>query len=127
MSRRSGTPRLLREINDRTALGLLLEHGSMTRPQLVAATGMSKPTASEVLNRLVAAGLVTQTGTVSGGRGPSAQLYAVDPAAGFVVGVDVTPTGVVAAVVDVTGRTVATASSSVDMRDEPDPAPMTSR
>lgn len=119
---RTGTPRLLREINDRTALGLLLEHGSMTRPQLVAATGMSKPTASEVLNRLVAAGLVTQTGTVSGARGPSAQVYAVDPAAGSVIGVDLTPTGVVAAVADLTGHTLATASSAVDMREELDPA-----
>jgi predicted NBD/HSP70 family sugar kinase len=113
---------LLREINDRAALGLLLAHGSMTRPQLVAATGLSKPTASEVLNRLVAAGLVTQTGTVSGARGPSAQVYEVDPAAGFVVGADVTPTGVVAAVADVTGRTVATVTAGVDLRADEDPA-----
>src|SRR5215218_10835802 len=94
----------------------------MTRPQLVAATGLSKPTASEVLNRLMESGLVSQTGTVSGGRGPSAQVYEVNPDAGFVIGVDVTPTRVVAAVADVTGRTVATGSTSLDMRDERDPA-----
>jgi len=94
----------------------------MTRPQLVAATGLSKPTASEVLNRLMESGLVSQTGTVSGGRGPSAQVYEVNPDAGFVIGVDVTPTRVVAAVADVTGRTVATGSTSLDLRDERDPA-----
>jgi predicted NBD/HSP70 family sugar kinase len=113
---------LLREINDRAALNLLLTHGSMTRPQLVAATGFSKPTASEVLNRLVVSGLVAQTGTVSGGRGPSAQVYMINPSAGFVIGVDVTPTDVVAAVVDVSGQTLTTASRSVDMRDERAPA-----
>ena len=117
-----GTPRLLREINDRAALDLLLAHGSMTRAQLVAATGLSKPTASQLLERLRTAGLVTPRGTTSGGRGPSAQVYGIDGSAGFVVGVDVAPHHVDAAVADIGGTSLATETVSEDMRRSPDPA-----
>ena len=87
MAQRPGTPRLLREINDRTALELLLHHGAMTRGQLVERTGLSKPTASQLLARLEALGLVTVTGTAAGARGPSAQVYAIEPTAGYAMGV----------------------------------------
>jgi len=60
--RQPGTPRLLRAINDRSALELLLEHGPLTRPQLGALTGLSKPTASQLLGRLETRGLVHAVG-----------------------------------------------------------------
>ena len=101
-----GTPRLLRTINDRSALELLLEHGPLTRTRLGALTGLSKPTASQLIDRLVAADLVVAAGTASGGPGPSAQLYAVNPAAGYAGGLDVTHTRVTAAVADLTGHVV---------------------
>lgn len=127
MARGPGTPRLLREINDRAALDLLLMHGSMTRAQLVAATGLSKPTASQLLERLQTAGLVAPRGTVSGGRGPSAQAYGIDGMAGFVVGVDVAPHHVVATVADIAGTQLATVSATEDMRRSPDPAAAVAR
>ena len=46
MMARPGTPRLLREINDRAALELLLAEGLFTRSQLGERTGLSKVTAS---------------------------------------------------------------------------------
>jgi predicted NBD/HSP70 family sugar kinase len=113
---------LLREINDRSALDLLVQRGSMTRTQLVAATGLSKPTASQLLGRLESAGLVVRTGTTSGGRGPSAQVYEIDGSAGSAIGVDVAPTSIVAAVADLTGRVLATASTEADMSRSADPA-----
>jgi predicted NBD/HSP70 family sugar kinase len=122
VSRRPGTPRLLREINDRSALDLLIRHGSLTRTQLVAATGLSKPTASQLLARLQAAGLVALAGTSSGGRGPSAEVYEIDPSAGSVVGVDVAPRRIVAAVADIRGEVIAESSSAADMRRSADPA-----
>jgi predicted NBD/HSP70 family sugar kinase len=127
VARGPGTPRLLREINDRAALDLLLTHGSMTRAQLVAATGLSKPTASQLLERLQAAGLVTPRGTVTGGRGPSAQAYGIDGRAGFVVGVDVAPHQVVAAVADIAGAPLATVSTTEDMRRSAEPAAAVAR
>ncbi|MEV0220262.1 ROK family transcriptional regulator [Streptomyces sp. NPDC050704] len=101
-----GTPRVLRAMNDRAALDLLLEHGPLSRTRIGKLTGLSKPTASQLLARLETAGLVLATGTSEGRPGPSAQLYAVNPAAARVAGLDVTPTGIRAAVADITGRTV---------------------
>ncbi|MEV6961232.1 ROK family transcriptional regulator [Streptomyces sp. NPDC051207] len=101
-----GTPRLLRAMNDRAALDLLLEHGPLSRTRLGKLTGLSKPTASQLLARLQAAGLVLASGTSEGRPGPGAQLYEVNPAAAYAAGLDVTPGRIVAAVADLTGRTV---------------------
>jgi len=95
---------LLRGINDRAALELLLTHGPLARGRLGALTGLSKPTASQLLTRLEDAGLVVATGVSEGGPGPAARLYEVNPAAAYVAGLDVTPSRIVAAVADITGR-----------------------
>ncbi|MFP8963721.1 ROK family protein [Streptomyces nanhaiensis] len=101
-----GTPRVLRAMNDRAALELLLAHGSLSRSRIGRLTGLSKPTASQLLARLEAAGLVRVTGASRGRPGPNAQLYSLDPAAAHVAGLDVTATRIRAAVADITGRTV---------------------
>ncbi|MGW2558929.1 ROK family transcriptional regulator [Streptomyces sp. NPDC001514] len=101
-----GTPRVLRAMNDRAALDLLLEHGPLSRTRIGKLTGLSKPTASQLLARLEAAGLVVATGTTEGRPGPNAQLYAVNARAAFAGGLDVTPQRIRAAVADITGATV---------------------
>ncbi|MEV6399013.1 ROK family transcriptional regulator [Streptomyces sp. NPDC051907] len=93
-------------MNDRAALDLLLAHGPLSRTRIGKLTGLSKPTASQLLARLEAAGLVVATGTTEGRPGPNAQLYAVNARAAFVAGLDVTPRRIRAAVADVTGATV---------------------
>ncbi|MET8625314.1 ROK family transcriptional regulator [Kitasatospora sp. NPDC004669] len=102
----AGTPSLLRAINDRAALELLLENGPLSRTQIGTLTGLSKPTASQLLARLEAAGLVLPVGTTEGGPGPNAQLYQVNPAAGYVAGLDVTNSGIRVAIADITGTTL---------------------
>ncbi|MYQ75553.1 MULTISPECIES: ROK family transcriptional regulator [unclassified Streptomyces] len=101
-----GTPSVLRAMNDRAALDLLLEHGPLSRTRIGKLTGLSKPTASQLLARLEAAGLVVATGTAAGRPGPNAQLYAVNASAAHVAGLDVNAHRIVAAVADVTGETV---------------------
>jgi predicted NBD/HSP70 family sugar kinase len=93
-------------MNDRAALDLLLEYGPLSRTRLGELTGLSKPTASQLLTRLERAGLVVATGVTEGGPGRNAQLYAVNPVSAYVAALDVTPTRIVAAVADVTGRVV---------------------
>jgi predicted NBD/HSP70 family sugar kinase len=117
---RPGTPRMLRGINDRAALDLLLEHGPLSRTRLGELTGLSKPTASQLLSRLEAAGLVVASGSSRGGPGPRAQLYAVNPRAGHVAALDVTPTRIVAAVADITGRIVGEHELRTPRRPGPD-------
>ncbi|MFF4494184.1 ROK family transcriptional regulator [Streptomyces sp. NPDC001546] len=101
-----GTPSLLRAMNDRAALELLLTHGPLSRTRIGQLTGLSKPTASQLLARLEAAGLVEATGTDEGRPGPNAQLYALNARAAHVGGLDVTPGRVLAAVADLTGAVV---------------------
>jgi predicted NBD/HSP70 family sugar kinase len=104
MERRPGTPSLLRELNDRAALELLLAGGPMTRAQLGEHTGLSKVTASQLLARLEERGLVRVAGEQAGGRGPNAALYGVVPSAAYVAGLHVELGEVSAGVADVTGR-----------------------
>jgi len=106
MDRRPGTPRLLRELNDRAALELLLTNGPMTRAQLGEHTGLSKVTASQLLSRLEDRGLVAVAGEQAGGRGPNAAVYAVVPSSAYVAGLHVELDEVSAGVADVTGRVV---------------------
>lgn len=101
-----GTPSLLRALNDRAALELLLTHGPLSRTRIGHLTGLSKPTASQLLARLEAAGLVVATGTATGRPGPNAQLYAVNAQAAHVAGLDVTPGRILAAVADLTGEVI---------------------
>ncbi|MCK7626805.1 ROK family protein [Streptomyces sp. RS10V-4] len=91
-------------MNDRAALDLLVSQGPLTRTQIGELTGLSKPTASQLLARLAAAGLVRTTGSVTGRPGPSAQLYEINPAAGYVAALAVDQGGITAAVADITGR-----------------------
>jgi predicted NBD/HSP70 family sugar kinase len=115
-----GTPSLLRGINDRAALELLLSHGPLSRTRLGELTGLSKPTAAQLLTRLAEAGLVITSGNTHGGPGPRAQLYAVNPDAAHVAGLDVTPTRILAAVADVTGRVVGDFELRTPRRPGPD-------
>ncbi|KUJ69289.1 ROK family transcriptional regulator [Streptomyces albus subsp. albus] len=101
-----GTPRVLRAMNDRAALELLVAHGPLTRTRLGELTGLSKPTASQLLARLETAGLVRATGTATGRPGPNARLYEINPAAAHVAALAVDQEGVTAAVADITGRTL---------------------
>src|SRR5437763_9145874 len=62
----TATPRTLRAINDAAALELLLQHGALSRAQLAEMTGLSKPTAAQLLTRLAEEGLVVERGESSG-------------------------------------------------------------
>ncbi|WP_433224988.1 ROK family transcriptional regulator [Microtetraspora malaysiensis] len=102
-----GTPSLLRAINDRAALMVLLDRGPLTRPELGALTGLSKPTASQLLARLQEAGLVVLDGIREGLPGRTAELYRINAAAAHVAALDVTPARIAVAVADITGTVVA--------------------
>ncbi|MEU4397454.1 ROK family transcriptional regulator [Micromonospora orduensis] len=118
-TRLPGTPRLLRALNDRAALELLLERGPLTRARLGELTGLSKVTASQLVERLEERGLVSRVGEQAGGRGPNAQLYAVRPSSAHVVGVDVGPDRVVAACADITGAVIGRVEQSTRDTDDP--------
>jgi predicted NBD/HSP70 family sugar kinase len=103
----AGTPSLLRAINARTILELVQHSGPISRAQVARDSGLSKPTVSLGLAALLEAGLVREVGRSSGGRGPTAVLYELNPEAGWVAGIDVGRYWVRAALVDIAGNIVA--------------------
>ncbi|MFI6601149.1 ROK family protein [Nonomuraea sp. NPDC050536] len=106
MSGSPGTPRLLRRLNDRAALELLLTQGPLTRAELGELTGLSKVTAGQLLARLEERGLVEVAGERAGGRGPHAALYTVVPSSAYVAGLEVLPDSLTVGVADITGKIV---------------------
>ena len=102
-----GTPSLLRAINERTVLDLIHRQGPISRAQAARVTGLSKPTVSLALTGLLDARLVREVGRSRGERGPSALLYELNPAAGWVVGIDVGRKWARAAIADIAGTILA--------------------
>jgi len=94
-------------MNERSILELIRRHGPTSRAQVARESGLSKPTVSLALAGLLEAGLVRDVGRSSGGKGPGALLYELNPAAGRVVGIDVGRLWVRAAIADIAGNVVA--------------------
>lgn len=107
---------LLRALTDEHVLRALMREHRLTRAELAAATGISKPTAGESVRRLVAAGLVADTGqrTVGGrGRGRVGSYYGLAEDVGVALAVSIAPEGIVAECVDPYGAVVARAEEAI--------------
>ncbi|WP_199043346.1 ROK family transcriptional regulator, partial [Glycomyces salinus] len=114
----SGSARPLRTVNDRAALHHLLENGSLTRVELRELTGLAKPTASQVMRRLIDSGLAVTVGrTTAKHVGPKAEVYAVNVDYAFAGSATLRePHGITVAVADLAGHKRATAAKKVDFR-----------
>ncbi|MEA2551196.1 MAG: hypothetical protein QOE25_965 [Actinomycetota bacterium] len=94
-------------MNERTVLEYIRERGPVSRAQLSRDSGLSKPTVSQALTALTDADLVREAGRTSGGKGPTAILYELNPGAGWVIGLDVGAARVRGAIANLTGEIVA--------------------
>jgi predicted NBD/HSP70 family sugar kinase len=105
LTQQAGSSRLLREINESAALSLLLDRGPLTRGDLRELTGLAKPTTSDVMRRLQEAGLVRVVGRTSGGPGPNADIYDVNPDAAYAAAISLQEkdSSLVTAICDLTG------------------------
>nr|WP_255426658.1 ROK family protein [Pseudonocardia sp. C8] len=104
---------LVRSLTDEHVLRALMEHRRLTRAELAARTGISKPTVSESVRRLCAAGLVADTGERTTGRGRAGSYYALAGDAGCALVVSVAPDGVVVEALDAYGDVVGRAAEDV--------------
>ena len=113
---------LVRSLTDEHVLRTLMRHRRLTRAELAAETGISKPTAGESVRRLTEAGLVADTGerTAGGrGRGRVGSYYALADAGAALV-VSIAPEGIVAERVDAYGDTVSRAEQGIGRPARPD-------
>jgi predicted NBD/HSP70 family sugar kinase len=93
-----------------------MQHRRLTRAELAAETGISKPTVGESVRRLTEAGLVVDTGqrTPGGrGRGRVGSYYALADDIGTALAVSIAPEGIVAECVDAYGDTVSRAAKKI--------------
>jgi len=103
-------------MNGRTVLELIAADGPISRAQIARITGMSKPTASVTLSRLLQSGIVHEAGHTSGRKGPAAVLYALNTRAGGVVAVDLARNRIRLAVADLAGDVRARAEEPTRVR-----------
>ena len=107
---------LLRSLTDEHVLRALMRQPRLTRAELAAATGISKPTVGESVRRLVALGLVADTGdrTPGGrGRGRVGTYYALAPGVGVALAISIAPEGVTAECVSAYGEVVSRAEEPI--------------
>jgi predicted NBD/HSP70 family sugar kinase len=105
---------MLRSLTDGRVLRALMRHRRLTRAELAARTGISKPTISESVRRLAVAGLVADTGERTTGRGRVGSYYGLAPDVGSALVVSVAPEGVVAETVDPHGDVLGRAAEHVE-------------
>jgi predicted NBD/HSP70 family sugar kinase len=97
---------LLREFGEQAVLETIFRKGPVTRPEIAAATNLSKPTVSAAVSRLEQEGLVRAAGTRAGQRGRKPVAYAVSSRAGLVVGGDIGGSNVRVAAADLFGEPI---------------------
>lgn len=95
---------VLREATDRRLLEEVVTRGRVTRAELAATTGLSKPTVSEAVRRLTESGLLEAIGAQeTGRRGRVGTFYGLGPSAGRVLAIEVSQSGVRAWSADLSG------------------------
>ncbi len=97
---------LLREMTDKTVLEQVFSHVQVTRFELAAATGISKPTISESVRRLELAGLLESAGAMAGRRGRVPTYYKLAQRAGWALGLEVDQAGTRIRAVDLLGSVI---------------------
>lgn len=108
---------MLRRLTDRRVFEQLLDADSLTRTEIAARTGISKPTISESVRRLIDADLVVESGRQVGGRGRAGTFCRLRAEYTAALAISVGPDGVVVDTFDLKNRPIAHA-------DQPVPAPI---
>jgi predicted NBD/HSP70 family sugar kinase len=97
------TPPLLKDLNERTVLEAIRAAAPISRAEISRRVGISKPTVSQALQSLLAAGLVREAERSDGGPSYGATFFEAVPEAAFVLGLDLGARFVRGAVCDVRG------------------------
>ena len=98
---------LVRQVTDRHVIEQLLATDTLTRAELAARTGISKPTASESVRRLLDVEILEEAGRQLGKRGPAGTYYRLGSGLGVALAVSAGPDGVVVDSYDLRGQRLA--------------------
>jgi predicted NBD/HSP70 family sugar kinase len=123
----TGSPALLRQHNSALVLRAIRQGGSLSRPELAKATGLSQPTVNQISGLLLKRGYVREKPLKQGERparrGPRPPLLSFNATAGYVMGVDIAAGKIVILISDLAGRIIGEDSTTVARREmlRPDP------
>ncbi|TDC89545.1 ROK family transcriptional regulator [Saccharopolyspora aridisoli] len=104
---------LLRSMTDEHVLRAIMDSERLTRTEIAALTGISKPTISDSVRRLTKSGVLADTGERTTGRGRAGSYYSLAPESGAALVAEITPRGVRAEAVDAFGAVVAGARAAL--------------
>ncbi len=93
----------MRRANSQQIYDVIVADAPVSRVDIAAVTGLSKPTVLSVVDDLERQGLVRSSTPSTGAVGRAPAMYEPDPTAGFVVGVDLGGSKVCVAVADIDG------------------------
>jgi len=123
----TGSPALLRQHNSALILRAIRVGGSLSRPELARATGLSQPTVNEIAGLLVKSGYVRESALKPGDRparrGPRPPLLSFNASVGYVLGIDIAAGRIVILASDLAGRIIAEDRTAITRREmlRPDP------
>lgn len=101
-------PERARSHNKQLVLRAIRHVGTAGRAEIARASGLSTQAVSNIISDLLGEGLLIEQGVRSAGRGLPVQQYAIKPDGGYAFGVEVRPTAVFTALVDLVGTPVLT-------------------
>lgn len=108
LSVKGGTPGMVRIVNRTLIYELVRDAGPISRADLARITRLTRASVSEVVEELLAAGLLREKGVEASGRvGRAPTLLELEPRSGLVVGVDIGGTTVSAWAADLAGTPLA--------------------
>jgi len=117
---RNGRPEYLKELNTLIVLEMFRNQGAISRADVARLTGISAPTVSKVVERLIDAGLLLEEGTgiSTGGKRPT--LLRFNDRYGQVLGIDLGGTHLRMAVASLDGSFLSTSVEDIDPAAGPD-------
>lgn len=118
MRARTGDQALIREINLSIILNALRDHPPLSRAALAVATGLNKTTVSSLVQQLIDAGFVTETGVGKKITGRPGILLQLNPHAGGIIGVEIGVDFISVVLTDFAARVIWRHQERTDRREE---------
>lgn len=125
MAFREGGPRewgtnlaRVKDYNEVVVLDLVRSSGSIGRPAIAAATGLTLQTVSNIARRLLAAGTVVEDAVDGSGR--LKRALRINPDAGYAIGIQLVRSSLAVGVVDLSGDIRGRAATAIEHDEPPD-------
>jgi predicted NBD/HSP70 family sugar kinase len=103
-----------RPYNRRIVLEAIRQHGPITRGDIAASVGLTVQTVSNISRELEDQDFICGTRNAPRARGYPATSLSINPDGGYAIGLNITPVGIEAALINLSGEIVATQSRGRD-------------